>query len=245
MVLPYVSGGFKTNKRKRTNNNNNNYLPNYKKPMPLAMQGYYRKAGNYGRYSGVGGSEKKYFDTTKTSTLSSSTGTIFNPSLNLIPQGVTESERVGRKVVVKSLHLKGTVTLPSTTSATDASDSIRIIIYQDKQCNGAAAGVTDILESGAFVSFRNLTESGRFNILMDECWDLKSGGGAGADAATDIYGGETKFWNFNKQMMVPIEYSATTGAITEIRSNNYGILVISANGKANAAYISRVRYTDN
>jgi len=68
--------------------------------------GYDRTGGSYGRYAGRG-AELKFFDTSL-SFLFDTTGEVpATGQLVLIPQGVTESTRVGRKCVIKSVHLKG------------------------------------------------------------------------------------------------------------------------------------------
>lgn len=49
--------------------------------------------------------------------------------------------------------------------------------------------------------------------------------------------------SFYKKCNVPLEFSSTTGAITEIRSNNIGVLLISAEGTAKFDSSIRIRFT--
>ena len=63
--------------------------------------------------------------------------------------------------------MKGRHQIASTNSSA-ASNLVRIIVYLDRQCNGAAAGVTDLLESASYLSFRNLANQSRFKFLYDK-----------------------------------------------------------------------------
>ncbi len=109
------------------------------------------------------GGELKFFDTLKAATTVTETGTILDDSLVHIPQGVTESERVGRKCTLRSIHIKGTFLNSNVTSVNDTKNGVRIIMYLDKQANGATAAVSDVLEDitevNGYNSFRNLSNS--------------------------------------------------------------------------------------
>lgn len=213
------------------------------------QRGFLRVGGYYGRFRGRrarANGELKFFDTTQATEASGTGGVIHSASLNLIPQGVTESTRVGRKCTITSLMIRGDIEMDSTTTVTDAENRARVIIYLDKQANGATAAVLDILETATIDSFRNLSNSGRFKVLFDKNWIINAAGvfgGTAAPASTDVRR-ELKWF---KKCNVPVEFSATTGAITEIRSNNIGLLSIIKNAAAtvNLAYTVRIRFSDN
>lgn len=209
-----------------------------------AGAGYVRTGGYYGRYAPVtqGAVEMKFFDTTKANTTVAAAGTVLSPSLNLIPQGTTESNRIGRKCVVRGVHMYATITLPAPTVGTASSyaDWVRLVIVKDKQCNGAAAVVTDIFENGDLNSFHNLANSGRFKTLHDELYKIESKSGTNAVASQDFHQCE-----FHKNMKLPLEFDNTTGAITEIKSNNILVLAFTLNGLATVGYRARVRYSDS
>ncbi len=213
-----------------------------------AQVGFVRNVGYYGRFAGAN-QEKKFFDTTKGLTSTATAGTIFNNSLVIIPEGNGESDRVGRRITIRSMHFHGTITIPSTATAADTSDSVRVIVYCDKQTNGAAAAVTDILESAAYNSFNNLANRNRFQIIMDKKMAIACAAGSGRGSTDTLsYGENQRWWKLHKKgMSTQIEYdnSATTGAITTQRSNNYGVLVISQSAKSTIGYVCRIRYTDN
>ncbi|AXH73549.1 MAG: coat protein [Doliovirus lythtis] len=205
----------------------------------VTARGRMRTSGYYGRYAPLG-TELKFLDTTATTNNVATTGVIHNASLNLIPQGVTESQRVGRKCTIKSLHLRWTAQLNDTGTATSTDDGVRILVYLDKQCNGATATVTDILESASYLSFNNLSNKNRFRVLMDKTCDISA---TAAISATFGQKGMTYQWHWRGNM--PIEFSSTTGAITEIRSNNIGVLLVSDNARINVVSNCRVRFADN
>lgn len=208
-----------------------------------AGRGYLRTAGYY--RGGRGSGELKFLDTTKASTVTATAGTIFNDSLCVVPQDGTESGRVGRKITAKSFYFRGFTYLAAATAATSTDDQVRFIVYLDKQTNGAAAAVTDILETADFYSFNNLANKSRFRILCDKKLSIQANGAAATGAAYS-FGEVRKSWEKYIKVNLPLEYdnSATTGAITTQRSNNVGVLVISTDATAQVGYTCRMRYTD-
>ncbi len=210
-------------------------------------RGYTRRSGYFGRYVGAGAGagmgEMKFFDTTRAFAAPSATGTIMNLSLALVPQGVTEATRIGRKYTIRHVGMKGHFRLVNGTAAATTGDRVRVIVYQDKQTNGATAAVTDILETAVVDSFYNLANQGRFNILMDRQVVTNSMGGAG-NGTSDTFAEVYKLFNFNKRCTIAIENSTTDGAVTGMRSNNIGVLAISHAALTEFGYTSRIRFTD-
>ncbi len=203
-----------------------------------------RVGGYYGRYSGKDG-ERKFHDVDLDDAVVATGGTV-TPSINLIAQGVTESERVGRKCTLKSIHWRFSLNLPQVDAAATpaAGDVVRVIMYIDKQCNGATAAVTDVLESADYKSFRNLSNSQRFSFLMDKTFNLNHAGLASDGAGVVSQALNIHSYQMNKVCNLPIEYSSTTGVIGEIRSNNIGVLLISFIGTARFESKIRLRFSD-
>ncbi len=208
-----------------------------------------RVGGFYGRYAGAG-AELKFHDVEIDDAIVSATGTVQNAgTVNVIPQGVTEVQRVGRKCTIRSIHWRFSADKVEVNNAAtpDASEVIRIILYLDKQCNGATIAVTDLLETATHRSFRNLANSGRFSILMDKTvsfnnltWSYDTAGSQGDSAEV------VREMSFNKTgCAIPLEFSSTTGAIAEIRSNNIGVLLISKAGTGGFASSMRLRFSDS
>lgn len=172
------------------------------------------------------------------------TGTIWSSSLINIVQGTGESQRIGRKVTVSGIGLHWTANLQVQSEAQFASDTYRVILYQDKQTNGTAAVPSDLLEAPvSILSFRNLANSNRFRILYDKNFEInaKTGGETASVFTTGQITAIPKMWVATN---VACEFSGTTGNISEIRSNNFGILVLSTNQRVTLFIQSRVRYTD-
>ncbi len=205
-------------------------------------RGFDRTGGYYGRFRQNG--ELKFHDVDLDDAVVSSNGAITN-SINLIAQGITESTRVGRKCTLKSIGWKFRMKDPETNGGTSAppSDTMRVILYLDRQANGATAGVTDILEATDFQSFNNLANTSRFQTLMDRIYTFNHMGGIGTAADQD--------WSevviddsFYKRCNIPLEFDSTAGAITEIRSNNVGVLLITEGGTAGFESKFRLRFSD-
>ncbi len=218
----------------------NVYMPQRK------SRGFQRTGGYYGRYNNpTPGNELKFHDTTSDDAVVASGG-IINNSINLIAQGVSEKQRIGRKCTVVSIFAKITITLPtiSSNAAIGVGDIVRIILYQDKQANGAnVGGLTQILEVAEYDSFRNLANSKRFVILKDKTYTLNRLVAA-SDTTTTIDSSQVlRFVTMSRTgLNIPIEFDSTTGAITEIRSNNLAFLYISLNGLVGITNVVRVRF---
>lgn len=120
---------------------------------------------------------------------------------------------------------------------------MRVIVFLDRQANGTAATVTDILETAQYNSFNNLANSSRFRIMYDKRHDMnyfntQTSGGQDIDG-TNISG------SFFANVNLPIEFSSTTGVIGEIRSNNIGLLLISDSQQGYLEGRVRVRFSDS
>ncbi len=164
-------------------------------------------------------------------------------SINKIAQGITEVTRIGRKCTIRFINWRFDIAMGAKTSAGDTSDVIRVLMYLDKQANGATAASTDILESADHQSFNNLSNKNRFRTLMDRTYDIMSSAGGG-DGTTEDYGASVIHDTFFKKVNIPIEFNSTAGAITEITSNNIGVLLIAKSGNAGFQSKIRLRFTD-
>lgn len=207
-----------------------------------------RKAGMIPVYRAppvFGPFEKKFLDTALADGTMASTMTFYN--LAVVPQGDTESQRVGRRITIKAIHIRGSLTLLGATDVTNTSCQVRMRLIVDQQTNGAQFTSTDLLETDAINSFANLANRERFIVLKDQTYTLSAGGAAATGAAYAF--SETirnlechKFTNF------PIEYdnSATTGAISTVRSNSLWVVFQCSTAEIVAlSATARIRYTDN
>ncbi len=211
------------------------------------VKGRDRVGGYYGRYKQTSSGELKFHDVDVTDAVIAQGCQVFSAgTINIIPQGVTEKQRVGRKCTVKSINWRYNVNLPGTATNGETSDTIRIMLYQDKQCNGATITNTDLLESNNFQSFNNLANSSRFRVLMDKTHEIHSPSGSGRGSTDTLSFGEMSFnGTLFKKCNIPLEFDAATGALTELRSNNLNVMVCSASGFVGFTSKIRLRFTDN
>ncbi len=203
-----------------------------------------RVGGYYGRFAGSN-AELKFLDTTVDDAIIAAGGVVTD-SVNLVPQGVTESQRVGRKCTLRQIFWRGNVTIPlnELEGGPGAGDRVRLIMYVDKQANGATATQAGILESTNYDAYRNLANSGRFVILMDRMITLNYLTCTHFAVNSFSHAKVNRQFSFFKRCAIPLEFDNTTGAITEIRSNNVGILIMCENGDAGITSQVRVRFSD-
>lgn len=196
-------------------------------------------------------SELKFLDGFSGVVTSKSTGEIVLLSHNIVPQGTAQSSRIGRKITIRSLDVRGGMILPSTGLTDDMDNRLRIVFYIDTQTNGASATVPEIFRPlpsigvVSIFSFYELSNESRFQIIYDETFDFPIG-------AIDLLGENapiSQSFAFSCNLDLPIEYdaTATTGAIGTQRTNNIGSLVIAEQGAVlpSIGYGFRIQYTDS
>lgn len=187
--------------------------------------------------------EYKFKDTDGGNAALTQTGTV--TSLNQIVQGAGEDERIGRKCVIKSIHIRGAFSLQSTTSTTQGHQRVRCMVVLDKQANGVNATRASIIDgntAGSAVDhWRNLSESNRYKVLMDKTWALNYTAATSTDFQENI-----KTWKMNKRCNIPIEFAYPTDSVTGLRSNNIILLqfVDSTAPTVNSQWVARVRFSD-
>lgn len=187
--------------------------------------------------------EYKFFDLDIDDAVIASAGTIAQASCNLITQGTGDSNRLGRACTVTSISWRYRVRLENQTQVADGTDVIRLVLYLDKQSNGATAAVTDILESANYQSFLNLANKKRFRILHDCTMAISTGGAAGENAAFETSPKEEVGAYYGK-VSIPLEFDASAGVITDLTSNNIGVLTISEQSMCSLDSKMRLRFID-
>lgn len=181
-----------------------------------------------------------YFDTAQASYNTSTTGSI--ACLNLVPQGVTTTTRVGKRIQLKSLQCHGVLQAGAATQLLQAS---YLIVY-DRRPSGALPAITDILDTVSPNSFLNDTNSNRFKILkrVDHTHV-----GSTAGLTTDSVATEVDWY-----MRFPRKYASTsykalgTGAIADIDEGAIYIVTVGGNVAGTAAGVFnagfRLRFYD-
>ena len=149
--------------------------------------------------------------------------------LNLCAQGVLASQRVGRKIQMKSLLLKWKT--DAIEGATDVSP-FRVLVVYDKQTNGILPAVTDILTQNMIIVPNNLSYADRFITLMDFMTDPQQ------NTSQSLCG--TQFRKLNLEAM----YQGAGGTIAEINTGGVYILVANPTNADSMNFFARIRYTD-
>lgn len=221
-------------------------------------RGYTRTGGYYGRFArhGMSKPEMKFFDLSILGAPIpiSTGGGLLATSINLINQGNGESDMIGRKVTIKRISIRGTAifrTNTGTLSNLGSGNGLKIVMVLDRQCNGAAATVTQLYETADIDSFLNLENKSRFKILKD--WWVSNTAVTGYNSTGNTYYVDEKRIHFEwtGRVHIPIEFSAQAGgarAISEVRSNNIWMMAFADQAPGNTAqveFITRVRYLDD
>ncbi len=193
----------------------------------------------------LGSGEVKFFDLAVNDAVVATTGTITD-SVCQIAQGITDDDRVGRQCTVKSIQWRYRVTLPeiSVAASPAAGDTVRVVLFLDKQCNGATAAVLDLFENTSYQAFGNLAEQRRFHTLYDRIHSLNYMGMANNGGALVHQAFVIRDYEITLPCDIVLEFDSTTGDITEITSNNIGVYLNSASGVAGFTSRMRLRFTD-
>lgn len=177
--------------------------------------------------------ERKHFDDQTTATVQSETP-ILHP-LAIVLQNATGTGRNGDQIKTLGSRLSYLIKI----SASAASTQFRVLLIQDKQCNGALPAAGDVLEdvtvTDAMVSPINLDNKYRFRILHDKVHQLS------------ISGNQSVYVRRQIKHMFKVRYDATAGAITDLTSNNLFLMLISSE-TTNTPVITfhhRLRFVDN
>lgn len=206
----------------------------FKKPRQSSLVNPYVPARNI--------AEKKNIDVTALQSLSSgislpNASTWSTPILlNGVGGGTTGTKRNGRKILMKSIFIRWSYAMGN--SSTGGSP-IRCLVIFDKQTNGAAPNVTDIVQIDDFHAPMNLGNSHRFMIISDSVTEPISKEG-------EFSRGGTTYRKLNIETMFN-DISVTD--VTGIESGSVFIL-FAQNGNISVAspgvnFYTRVRFIDN
>lgn len=242
----------------------------FKKPrqqiVPSARPRYMRVAG---RASGalVVAPEKKYLDNTFTGLFTAPTtswaGGELNPAtaLNLCSPGpgTAINQRVGRKILVHKLKIRGVFGFDTTSGASVVQfyPSARVVVVQDMQTNGGAAltgiNAEEVMQASAttgvtnqLCTYANLATLGRFRILKDKKVVYTNGNSAGAVGAISTDFAEIPFkCSITFRKPVVVHFNATNGStIADIVDNSFHVIGIADSTACRFSYESRAVFSD-
>jgi len=186
--------------------------------------------------------ELKVFDTALSFNLDATGEVPVTGQLCFIQVGDTLNNRDGAVVHVKSLQIRGLLNyVPG--AAANAASTMYIYIVQDKQCNGAAAAITDVLTSTAMKSaLGNVPNQYRFKILKRIVVPMISSAGV-TTAYNNVVSPVEEYIKLNG---LELRYTASAGAITDLASNNIFLLAGTDGGSDDLCSFegtARLRFT--
>lgn len=182
------------------------------------------------------GGELKYIDTSIAQNVTFGVATFTAPQLlNGVIQGSDATNRIGRKINLKSIYVRGTWWAgPTSTSGAP----LRVIIFYDKQANAAAPAATDLLLASDFTSPNNLNNRDRFVVIADQVLSTISNTG---DPTTTME-------CYKKINLETLFNSGNAGTIGDITSGSLWIMFAQSGqlGTANGQFVyrARVRFDD-
>lgn len=204
--------------------------------------------------------EIKYVDVANTSsTLTSAATPPTAISLNALSQGAAAFNRIGQKIILKSLRVRGTLS----NSATAVQGVGRILIVYDRQANAALPVWTDVITATTAAGTASSTvrdgismaNRERYRVLADEQLLLPSVTNTagvltnvGALNSTDK---NPTMWNFDR--FIPLKNMETHynnvngGTFADIQSGSISIFFAcdpSSDGKWAMTWTSRLRFDD-
>jgi len=191
-------------------------------------------------------------------------GCSFNPSTGLSwltpGSGSGPEGRIGNKIFVKSVRLRGQVGFPkkSNESAIHSADVVRLILFIDQQTNGAVVGSNTLMHGAsagnrAVHTFQSVNHMGRFRVLWDKTFALNTLAAAvyNPGASSDVeHAGFQKVFKANIKFAKPIEVmfngdDATTTVANIVKNGFQMAANASSIGLVPAATVCmRFAYTD-
>jgi len=141
--------------------------------------------------------------------------------LNGIASGDDYNQRDGRRVILDSISIKGDMFYSSATAAHNV-DIVRMMLIYDKQTNGAAPAIADVLVNANADSHYNVNNLGRFDVLIDKTWSLPQVPAATASAVT------FPKIKLGRSIKRGTQYSGTGSSVASIASGGLYLILIGS-----------------
>jgi len=182
--------------------------------------------------------ETGYSDLVSQSVAFDTTGTIVLAST--IAQGTAVTQRVGKRIILKNVQVKGTFQNNAAATYTFC----ELALVYDKRPTGSLPNINDIFDSFTSYAFAKDTGSPRFTILRRWSYCL-----AGAPATGNGLGTAACIDDFVKIKDKPVVYkAAATGAIADIEEGALYLVSLGGNAAGTSAasgtFSLRVRFVD-
>lgn len=223
-------------KRKRSVGGGNAAGPSQSQvPVGPRMRGGSFTSGGRGAF---GGRDPGYVDLASATYALDTTGSI--TLINTVGQGASINERIGKRIMLKSLQFRG----QQATGATATSTEVAYMIVYDRRPCGNLPAITDILDTISSRSFNKNTNSARFRILKRVDRVLI---GSVANTLTCCSNYNEDWW-LSLKGLAQVFNAAGTGAIGDIDEGALYLVTVGATAAGTAAGFLvggfRVRYQD-
>ncbi len=212
------------------------------------------------RIGGFLGIELKFYDTSLVGNAitapTDASGGEQDPSatvlFNTVVQGDGESNRDGRQIIMKSLGIRGNISVASQINQTaiDAAPIVFMALVHDTQTNGATVNSEDVFKNGsgsavcAANPFRNLQFVKRFRVLKSKTIKLHQMEST-YDGTNIEEGGYTiPFSMFVDLKSMTVNYSGTTETVANITDNSLHLIAYttSVSQAPQMNYNARLRF---
>lgn len=189
-------------------------------------------------------------------------GTVVIPSANLLTSGSGKSEVIGRKILVKSFHMRCTIKFPSqvrsVTEPVSEDSYVRIQVICDTQANGSALTVQELMQQTTAEGHVKLDNSLRFVVLAESYVKVHRNRPVLLEDTST--GFKSLIWGFSDVEMAPINLSnvnkeilfgpTPSGNISDVMSGNFVVVMYSSDEQPGmvlpqASVMTRLRYTDH
>jgi len=185
----------------------------------------------------TGSMEYKYIDVANPAVAMNSAvgGLVF--LLNGCHVGASVSNRVGRQVMMKSIELR---LFNYATSGTGTDQIHRVVLLYDRQANGVAPTLLQVLTDQTPTAPRNLDNRTRFKIFYDYVIPVNGVAEPGSEIIHKFY----------RKLRHPVQFNGNdNGDVTDIASGSLYMLVFGSNPAGATAgglgFHARLRFTDN
>jgi len=190
------------------------------------------------RMRGPGASELKWIDINSTAAFNAATGVAALTLLNGCTLGSDATNRIGRKIVMRSLQMRMSVLDTAVQAARFAG---RVLVVYDSQSNGVAPTQADILQAAtSWHAPMNLNNRERFKVIWDKIFTIDS-----------IQGSGNNPWICKKFKKLPnletIFNSGNAGSVGDIQTGSLYMLTFATGEAASTpgmVFYSRVRFAD-
>lgn len=181
--------------------------------------------------------------------------------LNAPPEGTDLTERVGRKIWMRNLRIKGILALSAYDGTVEIGDQlVRLVVFLDKQTNKLSTATPNMVfdtstgTTAPPILFPTSTANfGRFSVLYDKTFRLNQNSYASEDGTADKMGGAIirpfKIKINLKNLEVNFATTTGIGQISDIIDNSIRVAAMcykanSDTRKPTLTYHSRLSFTD-